>query len=350
MTDEISPQGTESDTAPLSLSDAANAYAGTMTTEEPDEGQPEDDIAPEGDLAEDDAELAEEDEAGEDDEEGDPEDEGQAEDEDGEPESDQGRYVAANGKVRLPDGSTATVADLIQGNLRDRDYRQKTMAHAEVVKAFESQSQAVKQRETQVNERADYMVNLLNAIVPPAPDPAIADPRSPNYDPAGYISQKAQHEQWMQHLQYLDQQKQLSTQQSQAEAETRQKEKLQKEWASALEKLPELKDQKRLERFGQDVNKFGIEHGYSEQEMAVVHHDHRNLVILKKAMAWDKLQANKSKVAAKVEGRPPVQKGGSRLDPTRAKARDGRVAMDRLQSSGKLADGVAALLALEGKG
>jgi hypothetical protein len=39
-------------------------------------------------------------------------------------------YVAPEAKVKLPDGSEATVDDLIKGNLRDRDYRQKTQALA----------------------------------------------------------------------------------------------------------------------------------------------------------------------------------------------------------------------------
>ena len=344
MSDENSPQGAESETTPLSISEAANAYAGATAPEEPDEGQPDDDFAPAGDEAEDDADLAEE--AGEDDEEGDPDDEGQAEDDAGEPESDQGRYVAANGKVRLPDGTTATVADLIQGNLRDRDYRQKTMAHAEVVKAFEGQSQTVKQRETQVLEQAAYVADLVRSIVPAAPDPELL-----KTDPMAYIAQEASHKQWMAHLSYLDQQKQQATEASQAEATKTTQERAQKEWASLVEKVPALKDEKRAASYFADIEAIAKAEGYTIAEVqAEISQDHRKAVILRKAALWDKLQANKSKVAAKVEGRPPVQKGGARLDPTRARARDTRVAMDRLNTTGSVKDGVAALLALEAKG
>lgn len=343
--DNSALEGAADDTSQLSISEAASAYAGTMTEEEPDEGQTETEIDPTGDdEAEDDALSA--DEADGDEDEGDTEDEGQAEDDSAEPESDQGRYVAGNGKVRLPDGSTATVADLIAGNLRDRDYRQKTMALSEEKKTFETQSQTVKQRETQVNEQADYMVNLLKSIVPPPPDIALLQT-----DPAGYITQEAHHKQWMQHLQYLDEQKQLGIQQSQAEAQTKETERRASEFNSLLEAVPAFKDGKRLDAFADDVMKFGATvYKFSPDELRAVAMDHRQAIVLRDAIAWRKLQANKTKAVAKVDGRPPVLKGGTRLDPTRAKARDTRVAMDRLEQSGSVKDGIAALLALEGKG
>src|SRR6266702_6966598 len=97
------PSGTD-DTGPLSLSDAANAYANLPDDEEPGNGQSE----PESD-AEDDAALAT-DEVGQD---GETEEDGQAEEDPEETAPAAPAYVAPEAKVKLPDGTESTVADLI---------------------------------------------------------------------------------------------------------------------------------------------------------------------------------------------------------------------------------------------
>ncbi len=374
--------GTDAATS-MTMDEATKAYASTLTAEEPkgqtdatddlateaeddelpadevgededegeteDEGQAEDeDEEPvEGQTDADDplAVEAEDDDSptGEDDDEGETEDEGQAEDEDEEPESDQGRFVSPNGKVRLPDGSVVPVSELINGNLRDRDYRQKTMEAAEVRKSFEAQSEAVKQRETQLVEQAEYVSNLLKTIVPGAPDPALL-----TTDPMGYMTQKANHEQWMNHIAFLEQQTQQVTQTRQADAATKERETVEKEWAALVEKAPDLKDEKRLNRFAEDLKTHGVFYGFTPEELkARIPLDHRQALVLRDAIKWRKLQANKASVPAKVEGRPPVQRGGQRLDPQKTQARNSRAAMERLNSSGSLKDGIAALLAIE---
>ena len=346
MSDENSPQGAESETTPLSISEAANAYAGATTTKEPDEGQPEDDFAPDGDEADDELLSAVD---GED--EGDPADDDQADDGEDDDSSDdvesnQGRFVSDNAKVRLSDGTVTTIAELKSGSLKNADYTQKTQALATEREAVTVQSQRNKQYEQQLTEQAAYVADLVRSIVPDAPDPELL-----KTDPMAYISQEASHKQWMAHLNYLDQQKQLASEASKAETTKTTQERAQKEWASLVEKVPALKDEKRAASYFADIEAIAKAEGYTIAEVqAEISQDHRKAVILRKAALWDKLQANKSKVAAKVEGRPPVQKGGARLDPTRARARDTRVAMDRLNTTGSVKDGVAALLALEAKG
>lgn len=284
--------------------------------------------------------------AGEEDD-GQTEDDGQADDgeDDAEPESDQGRFVASNGKVKLPDGTVSTVSELLQGHLRDRDYRQKTMELSEHRKAFETQSQTVKQRETQLQQQAEYVTGLLKAIIPAAPDPQMADPNSPNYDPLRYQAAEVAHRQWAAHIDYLHRQKQQAEQASQAETKAQRDKRANEEWAAATEKLTFLKDQKRLDAFVADVKKYGTQYGYSDKEIAEAGMDHRQLVILDKAMRWDKLQASKAGVQKKVEGRPPVQRGGKRLSPAENRSRSASDAIDRLKQSGSEADAVAAYLA-----
>lgn len=332
----------------LSIEQAAAAFIKATTTNEADKGQSEVEDQDEGATTDDELQASDEDVSEETD--GETEDEGQAEEteDETEPETERGRIVAHDGRVKLPDGSWSTVGELIQGNLRDRDYRQKTMEAAELKKAATAQSEALKASEEQLNQQRDYVISLVKSIIPPPPDPDKANPRSEKYDPAGYQAEQVAYQQWAQHLTYLETEQQRIQQERQAKTETETKEKIDKEWATALEKLPELKDAKKLEAFGRDTLKYGALYGYSPQELALIHHDHRNLVVMKKAMAWDKLQESKANVQKKVEGRPPIQRGGNRLSAGAKQARNATDAMNRLKKTGSVDDAVAAYLASRG--
>ena len=234
---------TENDTptggGELSIDDAAKAYAKATSSNAASDGQAEEEDLDTGDTTDDqlDADVAE----GE--EEGEPtDDDGQADadENDDEPESDQGRFVASNGKVRLPDGTVATVNDLIQGNLRDRDYRQKTMEVAEQRRSVETQSSTIKQQEQQLEEQRTYMSQLFQSIMPQAPDPSLVDPSSPNYNPAAYLQAEASHKQFMAHLQNLSAYGDQTKAQREAEAKAQRDQKGNAELATLIEKVPAL--------------------------------------------------------------------------------------------------------------
>jgi hypothetical protein len=331
MDENDTPTGGEA----MSVDDAAKAYAATLVKEP--QGQPEPEEADQEANADD---IPDEEVEGESDT------DGQAEEETGaEPGSDQGRFVASNGKVKLPDDTVLTVADLIQGNLRDKDYRQKTMEASEVRKTYLAQSEALKASEQQLAQQRDYVASLVKSVVGEPPDPSMADPNSPNFDPIKYQADRARFEQWGQHLSYLDQMAAQSNKQRQAETVQQQNERLQRELATAVEKMPELKDAKRAEAFARDIQKFGSQYGYSQQELAAVPYDHRSLLVLKKAIAWDKLQASKANVAKQVEGKPAISRGGKSLSQGQQRARVASDAMNRAKQTGRVDDAAAAYLA-----
>lgn len=335
-----------SNDGPLTLSEAVKAYSAPEPTEEIQEDQTEVEDGQDSEIAEEELPSDEEgeDEGEPDDEEGQPDEDGEEDEDD--PDSDQGRFVSDNAKVKLPDGSVISVAELKSGNLRDRDYRQKTMAHAEDVKAFKSQSEAVTQKEQQVSEQATYVADLLRTIVPAAPDPALLQT-----DPMAYIAQEASHKQWVAHLTYLDQQKQQATEASQAEAAKAEQDKASTEWEALVEKVPELKDPKRNDRFVADIISTGKDYGFTPQELRAVALDHRYALVFKDAIGMRKLQAAKAKNTTETPpSRPPVQKGSKRHSAEGSRHRAANSALERLNKSGSLKDGVAAYLATQSKG
>ena len=332
----------------LSIEQAASAFV-KSTTKEAEPSQSEDDLEQEGDEAED--ELHESDEEdGESEGEDDPT--GQADDdEDAEPESDQGRFVASNGKVKLPDGTVSTVSELIAGNMKDRDYRQKTMELAPQRRALEEQSSALKASEQQLNEQREYMTRLLESITPPPPDPRLA--ADPN-DPVSYIEYqraKEQHDNFLLHRQYIEQQLGMTKQQMAEEEKKQRQAKADEEWGKLQEKVPAVRDQAKLKALVADIQSAASAAGFSPQEInETVPYDHRYSLVLQKAAKWDRLQASKAKVGEKVQGRPPVQRSGKLVSRDAKRLQRTNDAVNRLRQTGTVEDATAAYLASLNKG
>jgi len=281
-----------------------------------------------------------------------PDDEGetgiddQAEESDEEPESEQGRFVADNAKVRLDDGRVVSISDLKQGSLLMPDYPRKTQELAEQRRSVESQSSALKQLETQLSQQRELVSRLLQSRMPQEPDISLTDPHSPNFDPIAYQHQRAQYEKGIRDLQQLYQQSQQAEQKKQAEYAEERAKKSEAEMAKLIEAVPAFKDQNRFNAFARDAKEYGEKFGFTTEELVEgIGYDHRMAKVLYQAILWEKLQASKPKAQSKVQGRPPVTTGGKRLSPDAQRARAKSVAMDRLKSSGSVDDAVRAYLA-----
>lgn len=326
----------------LSIEEAATAFV-KATSEEAPKAKPEEE-ADQGDQAEDELQASDEDES---ESEGEDDPEGQSdEDEDEEPESSQGKFVAANGKVRLPDGTVSTVSDLIAGNMKERDYRQKTMELAPQRRALEEQSSAVKALEQQVNEQREYLSGLLESLTPQAPDSTGIDPVS---DPVGYLSYmqaKEQHERFLAHANYIQQQMGMTRQQAEEQTQKQRQQRAVEENRVLQEKIPALRDPAKLKALADDILSAGEGAGYSRQELAEsVPYDHRMALVLQKAAKWDRLQASKPKVTEKVQGRPPVQRSGKQVSGDTKRAQRANDAVSRLKETGTVQDAARAYLA-----
>jgi hypothetical protein len=329
----------------LSVEQATAAYM-KANEEGADKGQPNPDELDEADNEADDEEAS--DDLDEDESEGEPEDEeGQPEDEDeDEPESEKGRFVAANGRVKLPDGSVATVDDLIKGNLRDRDYRQKTMTLAEEARVYKEQSSKVQASMQELEQQREYVTSLMQSIIPQPPSTSLLDSNSPDYDPIGYTEQKAIHDNFLAHNQYLHQQSEAVWQQAEAEKKAAIGKKQNAEWEALLDAAPELRDQAKLASFSKVIQSTGSKYGFSPQEIAeTLPNDHRMALVLRDAAKWRKLQESKPKATEKMQGRPPIQRSGKRLSSGAQKARRSTDAFSRLKETGSVEDAAAAFIA-----
>lgn len=335
MSDDTNPGGES-----LTIDQAAAAFLKSTSEAVPTDHAKDEKVEKDDIEAADDELQASEEDVGEADE-GDTSEQDHAddgEDDDQKQDSEKGRFVPDDARVRIvnPDGTPgfSTVAELKRGSLREADYTQKTQA-------VSAQSAAIKERETQLEQNTKYVTDLLKTVIPGPPDPAML-----KIDPVAYMEQEVLHKQWMQHLQYLDGQRQQTESARKAEADKSEQEIAQREWDALAKAVPSFKDEAKVRAFGDDVKKYGASYGFKPEELRqAVLLDHRQALVLRKAIAWDKLQASKVAVAQKVEGRPPVTKGGARISPSQQKGRAVSDALARLKSSGTEADAAAAYLA-----
>ena len=342
----------EDNQSPLSMQEAVRAMTHTSGQREPsednpgpdeeDQGQDPSEEPSEDDLAEG---LTEEDE-----------DNPQEEDDDGtpeEPEEEQpdeeyaaGRFAADNAKTRLADGRVTTIAELKQGNLLQSDYSRKTVALAEERKLVEQTKAQFQAVEHALAQERETVALIVQAYLPRPPDPAMLNPNSGNFDVVGYMAEKEAYERNTQQIQQMISQHQQMQQRQATEAEQARRQARDQEAERLFEAMPEIAKPEAYQRFWSEAVQYAAKRGYSAEELDEVD-DHRTYTILRDAMAYDRLKSRVKDAKSKVNGKPPMLQGSTRRSPDVVRHQDANSALARLNKSGSLKDGVAALLARE---
>ena len=247
-------------------------------------------------------------------------------------------FVDENAVVKLDDGTTTTVKELRQGNLRDADYRRKTMELADERRNYEAQVNQVKQLEQQAAQEREWMASALKANMPQKPDPSMMET-----DPIGYMQQKEAYEQFSGQFQQLENQRQQAMQAQTKEQQAAQQQYLDREREAMLSANPELREPEKLAQFWNDASTtFAKTYGFQADELNALS-DHRLVKVMKSAMAYDKLMAEKPKARKSLEGKPPVLKSDPRQG---RKTRASKSVTDRISRAAQTGntDSVADLL------
>lgn len=318
----------------LSLEEAASTYASTVSDESQEDHTEEttetEGLEPVEDIQEDDVE----DEEGEQDEDQDSQEEDAEEDDSYEPTDD---YQI---EVKLPDGTTASIQDLINGNEGRADITRKQQAIAEQNKVIAERQEKFQEQEQFLAERNEMLAQYLHSNLPPMPAPELV-----HTDIVSYTEQKALYDQKVGEFRQFEQQFQQSMQEKQAEEQRLAGQKMEALYADLYKRKPELRDQAKFQAYEQEMVK-GIEvFGADAQTLSRINEPWQ-LRILEAALAYNKIQANTKKPAKKGK-RPPVIRGSKSKPANAGKVKAQRVAINRLSKSANLNDGVAALMALE---
>lgn len=195
--------------------------------------------------------------------------------------------------VTLTDGKKVKVADLIAGNLRQDDYTRKTQEIATVRKTLQADAERIERITT-------AFIDHLSAMVPPAPDSALA-----LRDPNAYVRQKAQHEAALEQVKKLieigEQPKQV------AEAMTAQERDamIADENRKLAERVPTVATEQGRKKFFENAAEVAQSVGFTMDDLKGVT-DHRIFVLAHYAKIGMEAMKARSVAKTKAQTAPPV--------------------------------------------
>lgn len=321
---------------PTTLQEAAKGFEGLLAaeagdTQPPEEQQPSGEAPPQGEAEGEPAEAAE------------TATEGQPEE------------AAAEEGTDADEGATQTVApddllytvkldgtekqlpvkELARGYLAQADYTRKTQELAEQRKSVEGELQSAKQDRQQYAQLVPLLKQQLMQSLPQEPDRALLEA-----DPIEYLKRKTEYDH---HLQRINgaQQEMGRIGQLQAEEQARHLRKIVEEGQTKLrDAIPEWKDDKRWNDDRKAIAQYAINDvGYTPEEVGQAV-DHRAILVMRKAMLYDKLMANKPKPVAP-KSPAPIRAGSPNSNTPQTRARR---ASSRLAQTGKVEDAARAFL------
>ena len=198
--------------------------------------------------------------------------------------------------------------ELKAGYQRQSDYTRKSQELAEQRK----QTEAINEERIQLEQERQMYANALQMLEQDQ-QAKLKEYESIDWntlkedDPYQYMLKKDEYNDVRVKMDNARQQQQLIQQQSQQQAMRARADFVQDQYSKLIEQLPEWADKNSTVK--DDIRKFAIDSGYAPEEVEQLA-DHRSVLILKKAMEFDKLT---SKVAPKkkaVKTVPKVQKSG----------------------------------------
>ncbi len=337
MTDAVTP---ETATTPEvhDLASAARAIERIIRRETPPTANKSDEEAPEG--ARDDPRDEEANTDIEDEVEHDPgvdEDDGEEDDE----QPEETRY-----KVKVGGEETeVTLKELIKGYQRGADYTKKTMRLADERRGIERAKVDLEGERTAVALDRQRYADRLTGHVPAlqqqlarfkdidwnrlsAENPALFSQAKPLFDSLTGQLQQAEAERLQ--LQQQERQRQLQAVQAHQDHIAEQKRAL-------IARHPELADPVKGRQETAALTRYLIDSGYRQQELSRLV-DHRDFIMARKAMLYDRLMANKDKVKETLAALPRVQKPGTARESRHGAAERRTALMTRLARSGRTED------------
>lgn len=207
------------------------------------------------------------------------------------------------------DGKRWTRDELKASLMMQADYTRKTQEVAEQRKAMDTAVERLSKQDEKAKADLGFAMSVLQAILPPEPDPSII----PN-DPVGYMQAKAARDEAMKVIRQLQSQQATYSQQQEAQTREQSAQALQAEWQAAVQVMPELATPEGKTKFREEAIKFGKEWGLEPSEIDGIE-SAKALRVLRDAIEFRKLKANAPKAVQTAKAAPKIARPGTREQP-----------------------------------
>lgn len=212
----------------------------------------------------------------------------------------------------------ATLQDLIKSYQLEGHLNKQNMEVAEQRKALQAK---MAEAEQQAQSRLQQLEHLTQA----AYQEMMGEYNAINWqqlredDPSEFAAKQLEFQQRQQRINQMAQQVQGQRQQSEQVSTEAQRAKLAEEGAKLLQAIPEWSDSAVAQREKSELRQWMLSTGMEPQSVDAIS-DHREVVLLRKAMLYDRLQSSKPAISKKVKAAPKklVKPGQSKSQQERA--------------------------------
>lgn len=334
---------TESGTAALTTSEAAQSLMAVHLDFEGDDNQEDSDAQ----------ERSEEETIDEVEETEDEQEESDEEYEEYDDEDDSDREEATETEVEVPekepkqklysvkvDGEEVEVTfdELKRGYSRDSDYRRKTQALAEQRKSMQVESENLRQAQQQYTQRLEYVTQQMQAFQEPDPNWAELEKN----DPIEYVRQKENWRDKREKQQVLVAEQQRMYQLQEQERNEQIKQNLAQEREYLLEAIPEWRNAEVMKTDRERIIRTGKTLGFTEQELSQVY-DHRAVVAIRKAALYDELMSARKKLKPTAKQTTKTATPGNSQPRKESQSRIVKRKRQRLAKTGSVKDAAATI-------
>ena len=238
--------------------------------------------------------------------------------------------------------------ELIKGYSRQQDYTQKTQQLAEYKRQMDAAAQGMQQEIAQTQQmRAQYVDALSTAI-----DTNYAHLQQyanvdwetlKSQDREEYLTKRDDYRQAQEGIQELQAKAQHAQQQQQQEMQVQHQQMLQEEHSKMVSILPEWNDPDTQRAIAKTISEFALTKGYTQEELSQLV-DHRSILVLMQAKAYEDMTRKQHEVRAKkVKNKPKVVKTKAKREKAEVSQGKRKAKLKRLQKTGHVDDAVTLL-------
>jgi len=230
-----------------------------------------------------------------------------------------------------------TLEELMQGYQLGADYTKKTQELAENRKAVEAEARAIIEAK-QVRDTYAQRLQAIEQFLTQGQDSSEDLAAMKENDPIGYAVKVAELTEKKEQLAQVRAEQERIAQQQQADRQQEMARLVQQEATKLSQVLPEFSDPTKGEQIRNEIRNYGKSVGFTEQELSQVY-DSRHVLMLHKAMMYDKLQKSKPAVNKKVAQAPKMVKSGTKVKEGNRDIR--KQQLNKLKQTGKVRDAAA---------
>ncbi len=204
-----------------------------------------------------------------------------------------------------------TLDELVSGYQKSTDYTQKSQTLAEERTKVEAHAQEI-QNAMRTREAYAQKLSQVEQYLTSQAKPSENLEELKENDPIQYAITVAEQTEANKKINTIRQERQKVAQEQQHYRLQQQNQVVANEALMLSEKVKEFSDPKKAEQIKNDIRSFGKSVGFTDNELSQVY-DHRHVLLLQKAMMYDKLQKSNPSVSKKVSNAPKMAKKGNKV-------------------------------------